>query len=300
MPPRDHWREFPRELTSIDEVPDVLRDALGSRLPPPDRIVYSFLIPQPRSFWDWFRDNPPRNTVFILTADERVLIAREGVREADVTECALGNVISMDVGTILLNSWLTLAYATQGGVEEIRLEYGTIFERSFRKAVLWMRAVSAPDPLLPPQHVWRMPGEECIRSLPIKFNNAARNYWLSGETALDACFIAPISTQERGFGWRRRTIPPAAIVVSDHGTLVIKEQSATGPGRWGQTWHFCPLTRIQSIRIEQEHLLPHLRIQLALAEGGPIRDLWVPFGEGERQEVERVVAHLQREGMVTK
>lgn len=299
---RDHWREFARELASVDEIPPALREALGPHLPAHEDTIHLFLIPQPRGFWDWFRDNPPRNSVFILSQDHRITVASERSDGVDLSSCAVDNVMAMEVGTVLLNSWVTLTHSEAGHSDQVRLEYGTVFERTFRSAVLWMRAMNVPDPQLPPRHLWRMPGEEYVQALPLKFNNAARNYWLDGETAVDACFVAPLTV--RGPVLRRIHLAystATAVVLSDFELLIIKEAGSNGPGRWGQTWHFCPLSKIKAMEITASEPYPQLRVRLAhnaslgrLDSEKSLAEIAVPFPPEQRAEMDRILSRTLR------
>ncbi len=295
---RDHWREFPRELNSIDEVPPHLRRDIGPDLDLKQDVIHTYLIPQPRGFWDWFHDAPPRNDIFLLKPNE-IIIARERADDGVLIEqCALKDVISVEVGTVLLNSWLNLTVANSHSTHEYRVEYGTIFERQFRDSILWLRALTGKGTTTPPRHLWRMPGEECIRSLPIKFNNAARNYWLEGESALATCFVPPIFAPHRVFARLRHNYSRAtAIVVSDCEVSVITEQAMSGSGRWGQSWHFCPLKRLSRMEVVPKEPYPELHISLCVDATAPTSrpscDLFVPFEPAQRSEIDRLLAVIE-------
>ena len=294
---RDHWREFPRELSSIEEIPAVLRDPPSAHLAAPESLIHVYLVPQPRGFSDWFHDAPPRNTVFLLGPDQVVIARERPDGGARVESCALQNVIAMEVGTILLNSWLNLTVADSHATQEYRLEYGTIFERTFRDSILWLRTLTGDGRPTPPHHQWRMPGEERIKTLPIKFNNATRNYWLDGESVLATCFIKPLSVSGRVIKRLRRTFSCAtALVVSDREVCVITEQAMSGAGRWGQSWRFCPLSKIATLEIVDGQPFPHLLLSLcaksaqAVDDQGahPRCDISVPFDPDQESEI----AHL--------
>jgi hypothetical protein len=294
---RDHWREFPRELNSIEEIPTVLRAAPYAHLTTPQSLIHLYLVPQPRGFWEWFHDAPPRNTVFLLGPDKIVIARERPDGSAGVESCALQDVIAVEVGTILLNSWLNLTVADSHLTQEFRLEYGTIFERTFRDSILWLRMLTGEDQPAPPHHQWRMPGEEHIKTLPIKFNNAARNYWLDGESAVATCFVRPLSVPGRVIRRLQRSYSCAtALVVSNREVCVITEQAMSGAGRWGQSWRFCPLAKIVTLQIVDGQPFPHLLLSLCAdsAQGmdgqgaGPLCNISVPFDPVQRSEI----AHL--------
>jgi hypothetical protein len=296
---RDHWREFPHEIGSVDEVPAPLRGELSSHLAPHEDPIHMYLIPQPRSFWDWFHDAPPRNNVFLLKSDE-IVIARENQDGGAVVEqCALRDVLAVEVGTILLNSWLIVTAANSHTTRSHRLEYGTIFERSFRDSILWLRALTGERATTPPRHLWRMPGEEHIKALPIKFNNAARSYWLDGESALATCFVPALYLPGRIFARLRRNFSCAtAIVVSDREVCVITEQAMSGAGRWGQSWRFCPLAKIAALEVVNAAMYPELHVSLctdaAEAVDRPRCDLNVPFDPAQRSEIDNLIVLIKR------
>ena len=298
---RDHWREFPRELGSIDEIPAGLRESLDPYLIPQEDLIHTYLIPQPRGFWDWFHDAPPKNSVFVLTPNE-VAIARERPDgSVGVEHCSMNDLLSVEVGTILLTSWLKLTVADSEATEEFRLEYGTVFERSFRDSILWLRALTGQACETPPRHQWRMPGEDFIKSLPIKFNNAARSYWIEGERALTTCFINPLSVPVRFFSrFRRNYACATAIVVSDRDVCVITEQAMSGAGRWGQSWRFCPLCKIADIAVVEAEPFPRLHLSLCVARertattaSRPRCEVDVPFDPAQRGEIEALIALVE-------
>jgi hypothetical protein len=295
---RDHWREFPRELSSIEEIPAVLRTPLETHLATMESLIHLYLVPQPRGFWEWLHDAPPRNTVFLLRSDQIVIARERPDGSAGVESFALRNVIAVEVGTILLNSWLNLTVADSHTTQEHRLEYGTIFERTFRDSILWLRMLTGEGSPTTPHHQWRMPGEEHIKALPIKFNNAARNYWLDGESVLATCFVKPLSVPGRVIKRLQHNCSCAtALVVSDREVCVITEQAMSGAGRWGQSWRFCPLSKITTLEIVDGQPFPHLLLSLcadspqAIGDQGarPLCDICVPFDPDQRSEIARLI-----------
>jgi len=171
--PRDHWREFPRELDSFEQLPRKILTPLRSHLPSEDQVIRLYLIPQQRGFWEWFHDAPPRNSVFCLTSAEILIAREERDKIVGVEHFKIEDVLAFQVGTVLLRSWLKLTVLHQGETEDITLPFGTVFGRQFRDAILWLRALTQTGYEVP-RHAPRMPGEEHIKALPLKFNNAAR------------------------------------------------------------------------------------------------------------------------------
>jgi hypothetical protein len=301
--PRDHWREFPRELDSFEQLPGDILTPLRSHLPSEDQVIRLYLIPQQRGFWDWFHDAPPRNTVFCLTSAE-ILIAREDRdKSVGVEHFKVKDVLAFQVGTVLLRSWLKMTLLRQGETEDILLSYGTVFGRQFRDAILWLRALIQTDHE-EPQHAWRMPGEGHIKALPLKFNNAARAYWLAGESALASCFIEPLTTSPPIFRLLRRSYADAtAIVLSDQAICVISEQGRSGAGKWGQVWHFCSLDHIADADIIEEDEFPEVRLRLATLPSHRTHHarpkqrndatLRIPFDPQQRSDIERMLLTLE-------
>lgn len=308
---RDHWREFAREIQSYDEIPESHLQVMTPILPSLDQVLHMYIIPQQRGFWEWFNDAPPRNSLFVLSRKE-VIVAKETRSGIDVQRCELKDLITFEVGTILLNSWIKLIAANTHALHRINLEYSTVFERDFRHSILWLRTLcdQAQDT---PRHAWKMPGEEHIRALPLKFNNAARNYWLQGESALGTCFIKPLTIPMPLYRRMQRTYAAAtALVVSTYELCVIAEQGLSYSGRWGQTWHFCSLKQISGLEIIDQKPFPKLQVSLTRApwqegeEGtasSPIQEaLDIPFDSAQRAEIEniiRTVKELQKAALST-
>ena len=301
--PRDHWREFPRELESFEQLPGNILTTLKSHLPSEDQVIRLYLIPQQRGFWDWFHDAPPRNSVFCLTSAEIFIAREERDKTFGVEHFKIEDVLAFQVGTVLLRSWLKMTVLHHGETEDIILSYGTVFGRQFRDAILWLRALTQTDHE-EPRHAWRMPGEGHIRALPLKFNNAARAYWLAGESALASCFIEPLTTSPPIFRFLRRSYADAtAIVLSDQAICVISEQGRSGAGKWGQVWHFCPLDHIADADIIELDVFPELRLRLATlpsqcthhAHSKPGNDviLRIPFDPQQRPDIERMLLMLE-------
>ena len=300
---RDHWREFPREIDSLEKVVPPVERFIQTRIASEAKIIHLYVIPQTRGFWDWFHDAPPRSNFFCLTRKE-VLIAQEQQDASYTFEvCPIADILAFEVGTVLLKSWITFATIAEGEIRRTTLNYGTTFSRQFRDSILWLRALTQLRDR-PPVHAWRMPGEEHISALPLKFNNAARNYWLDGETALASCFIAPV-TQPRRLLDRLR-VPSAtatAIVVSDEEVCIIEEQGHSATGRWGQIWRFFPLDRIAGSDVSPEERFPAVRLQLRHAASPPLGaapdprslDIRIPFQPSQQPEIDRVlrVMHAQ-------
>jgi len=302
---RDHWREFPQVLNSIEQIPSAIRAALGLDLPKEAHIIHIYLIPQQRGFWEWFRDEAPRTDVFVLTSQE-ILIGQEN-QDKTITAARfkIEDIVTFEVGTILLRSWIKFKLAGNCPTKEITLEFETIFQRQFRHSILWLRHLLSHSSQSP-EHAWRMNGEEHIKSLPLKFNNAARNYWLLGESALASCFIRP-STQRQPMYKRlfQTEIHSAAIVVSNEQVCVINEQGGSSTSRWGQIWHFYSHDRIATCNImemEKKHLW-ELRFSLKqpLSNSGPsslksspeFADMAITFAPQQLSEVKHILRVIE-------
>jgi len=301
--PRDHWREFPRELDSFEQLPRKILTPLRSHLPSEDEVIHLYLIPQQRGFWEWFHDAPPRDSVFCLTSAETLIAREEHDKTVSIEHFKIEDVLTFQVGTVLLRSWLKLTLLHQGETKDITLQYGTVFGRQFRDAILWLRALIRMGYEVP-RHAWRMPGEEHIKALPLKFNNAARAYWLTGESALASCFINPLTTSPPICRLLRRTYANAtAIVLSDQGICVIKEQGRSGAGKWGQVWHFCSLDHIADADIIELEEFPELRLRLdTLPSRGTHHScqnqrsdvtLRIPFDPQQRSDIEHILPILE-------
>ena len=296
---RDHWREFPRELDAPEQLPPPMLRILQEHISNENEIIHLYLIPQPRGFWDWFHDAPPRNSIFCLTP-QLILIAREEPTGAHSTEvCLIEDILAFEIGTVLLRSWITLSVRSREIMRKITLQYGTVFSRQFRDSILWLRALLQPGNQ-PPRHAWRMPGEEHISALPLKFNNAARSFWLDGEIALASCFISPLTRSMRIINRLQRPYSNAtAIVVSNEEVCVIEEQTQSATGRWGQTWHFFSLGHISSSETITGERFPAVHFQLCdggalsrptTATGNPVLDVQIPFAPNQQHDIDRVLA----------
>lgn len=120
--PRDHWREFPRELDSFKQLPGKILTPLRSHLPSEDQVIHLYLIPHQRGFWEWFHD-APRDSAFCLTSAEILIAREERDKTVGVEHFKIEDVLTFQVGTVLLRSWLKLTLLHQGETEDIFSAY---------------------------------------------------------------------------------------------------------------------------------------------------------------------------------
>ncbi len=270
-------RSWAKLLESYDEVPDVYHDFLKTL--PGGALPYMVLTPTYEGFIS------RTNERLLCGFDDKVFIA-EKERDGVTSTCySFEDINYVEVGTILLKSWIKISgVAGHGVLTSSTLRFNSVTEYMFapllkriRPAVLDAGGVDLSS---------ERAKFEYLQKLNFKFMNYGRRSVLPGEKVLQTLLQPAIRVRifrllDVPFF---RTISPAHItILTDKELITIQDE---GTKLWekaveyGGIWKYIPLNRIIAVSLAQreDNLLV---LSIHLCAGDRIQALFAPSNERE-------------------
>ena len=157
---RLRWHASP--VASLDDLPPSVKAALVEQLKPGETIRQIISAPRQRVLgpdvagwrrwlaavlpWDWTPD-----WTLVVTGSQ--LLAAAGTsadEEPVVTATPISDLLSLELGTILLFSWFEWSWVVAGRPERTRIYFNTVSDRLFWDVLLFLRRSLITDADLPP------------------------------------------------------------------------------------------------------------------------------------------------------
>jgi hypothetical protein len=277
---------FARTLGSLDELDPPARAALAEHLGRGETVRRVVVAPRQKLLgagpgWRrWLTILLPweltPDWVLVLT-DECLLaasFARSGAAPA-VTLTPIADIVSLELGTILLRSWLEWTCAGQDCMNRTRIHFNTVSYWLFRQLLgdvchdLAGRAGIEPVPN--DRHL------EYLAGLPFKFMNIIRHDLLLPGEQVQAAIYRPAIWEQRGLFRRQRTAS-AVLLLTNYHFLIAEEDLSESRNGYGLINRFYPRRRIRSAALEQaaDGLWLNLALETRGAGQEVVRTLFEP------------------------
>ncbi len=188
-------------------------------------------------------------SVLVLTAD-RLLTATllEGDVAPPVTVTPLADLLRLELGTILLFSWIEWSWASAQALAVHRVYFNTVGERLFWGLMTAIRRTISAQSDLPAQ-----PGQskdEAFAALPFKFANIVPNRLMLPDEQVQAMVFQPTIWQRRFGLFKRRRGPATTVVLSPEHLLVAQEDAPAAGAAYGMIARYCPRSRLAAMTLE--------------------------------------------------
>ncbi len=236
--------------------------------------------------WDW----TPDWTLVVTHA--RLLAAASTSADAEpiVTSTPIADLLSFELGTILLFSWFDWTWANEGRLERQRIYFNTVSDRLFWDTLAFLRRSLIADADLPPPQGGR--GLERLANLPYKFKNLIPHRLLLPDEEIQALVYRPdIWTARRG-PFRRKRAPALALALTNYHLVITQEDTGAGSANYGLITRYYPHDRIGAITLERTD--SDLWLKVTLAHEGTEEPLRVLFEPAAGQSLREVVAKLEK------
>ena len=236
-----------RVVESCDQLPVAFRDCFAALFPGAEqRFPYTVLTPSHEGFLN--RLSP--KLISIQGADIYVL-ERTGVR-VDSTCYPLRGITYLEIGTVLLKSWITLRGAAAGGVHSTtRLEFNTVNDLLFQPFVDQIRCAPRSEAQVDLDR--ERAKFDYLGPLHYKFMNYARRSLAPGESVRGCWVQAEVRRpvlRVLGKAFYRTVILSHLSILTDRELILIQDVDDPPAGsratRYGGIWRFIPLDRIAS------------------------------------------------------
>lgn len=263
-------------VAAVDDLPPAVGAAIKQHLTDPD-IEMIIVIPpqdytvsssQPAHWWqqvlpfNW-RHTPQRTLAF--GGDKIVVVETLPDSAIKTILIPLDSLIYAEFSIILLYAYVEFAWAQDGQVEKLKIEFHAVGDKAIQRVLEWARTQIA-------KHIPRADTGQPGVGLPFKFKNYLKYSLLPGERVLEAVYQPAI---RRGEGWFQPDFSPnRAVAVTQYHLIVLEEELQRGLlGRirsqnrvnYGIILRYCPLRGLRSTSLDREDELTWLRLRLGLA-----------------------------------
>jgi hypothetical protein len=279
---------FARPIASPDDLAPIWRAALNTGLRPGEQPLWMVFAPyqavlsqkrpaQHDLSWEFSPD-----WLLVLTP-ERLLLLRVSTPNspAQVVALDLASILSLQQGTILLYSWLTVTWAAPGTLRQERIVYNAVGEPCFSRLVGLIRARLA-DHLPGPEQDNRA----MLAALPYKFKNLIpHRMLLPGETVRQVIYRPALWKKMLGI-FRTMTAPRLVMTLTDDYLLLAEEDCTGTEGSYGFIATWLPLAKVDHTALQP--VRNGLEWQIALEWQGICHELKVTFPAIAEAELDKL------------
>ncbi len=250
---------FAYPIASIAALDPAVQAALAPHLAAEDpvrQMIYSpalFNLPRGRKFGPEVRipAGEPPASVLALTG-ERLLAVTLLKPPADpsVVVTPLADLLRVELGQILLFSWLEWSWASAGQLAMHCVFFNTVGETLFWGLATAMRQGAMEGADLPPQT--GRPKEEAFLDLPYKFENLVPNKLMLPDERVQAVVFQPAIWKRRWLVFKRRRGPAVTVMLSPEHLLLAHEDSPPAGAAYGMIARYCPRARLSALAVESD------------------------------------------------
>jgi hypothetical protein len=180
----------------------------------------------------------------------------------ELVTAPFSSLVSIEMGKILLFSWLEWAWAETGQVQRSRVYFNTVSEDYFARLVnqilLYISGTGHPETGCKNHNLF------ALGNLPFKFMSFARSSLLPGE-AIEAYYFRPAIPEQYDRWFTRRIAPPALFLFTDRHLLWLEEDMTYLNGTYGLITRWIPRWAARQIESQPEGKYAQLLLHTGLA-----------------------------------
>lgn len=249
---------FAYPVPTIADLPAAVQAALTPHLAPGEPIRQMIYSPGPQGMPRGRKYGPGLRTVqrqapatVLVLTEGRLLTATllEGEATPPVTVTPLADLLRLELGTILLFSWIEWSWVNAQALEVHRVYFNTVGERLFWGLMTAIRrTVSArSDPPVQPGQS----KDEAFAALPFKFANIVPNRLMLPDERVQAMVFQPTIWRRRFGLFKRRRGPATTVVLSPEHLILAQEDAPAAGAAYGMIARYCSRSRLASLTLEQ-------------------------------------------------
>ncbi len=265
---------FATPVARIEDLAPAVCAALQARLLPGEvarQIVFAPRQDRPakqRSLKErvsgWFSWQQTPQWVLALT-EERLLVAiiDDPSRPPEVSVAPLADLLWLELGTILLYSWLAWSWADAGQPRQERVYFNTVRDNLFWAMLDAMRRTIIAQADRPQPE-----GERDYLSfvgLPFKFRNLIPLRLLFPGEQAEVLVYQPAIWRRRLGVFRQQRAPTTVVTLTPQHLLVAQDDLTNIRAAYGLIARYCPRDRVRGIALERTGSDLWLRITLAVS-----------------------------------
>jgi hypothetical protein len=289
-PAQESMLSWARRIVSFDEVPEVYKDFFKTLPDNGDEFPYTVLTPSYRV--GFLRRTNPK---LVCSSEEKIYVLERRGDELACTCYPLEDISCVEVGSILLKSWIKIRGVTSdGALTSTWFECSLVTTRLFDPLVRKVRG--AANNFEDKDRHQELAKFNYLANLNFKFMNYARQSIMPGEKVIDTLLQPEIHVQVfrlLGRSFVRITCPAHISVLTDQELIIIRDEEdglAWREGiRYGGIWDYIPLKKIMRISLAERED-DTLCLSIHLPQDDHIDCL---FSTSNRHAVELFLSHLE-------
>lgn len=237
-------------IDSYETVPSVYRNFFETQPTDNRHFPYTLLAPS------LLKPGHKTTEKLICDSNGAIHILEHNGGQVITTSYPYQTVCTVEVGSILLSSWLTVGGITSTGMESTStIDFNTASARYFTSFLNKLR----PTPGGNDENKLKVEKDkfDYLSNANFKLMNFARSSLTGGETVLQILFQPEIKEPIWPFPGRifQRTITPAHLIILTNRELILIQDGAPGRKtqgpRYGGVWQYIPLHGIKSITLSE-------------------------------------------------
>jgi hypothetical protein len=267
---RQTMSSWSRVIETTDAIPEAFRAVVTPQLQSLAEFPHMVLAPPLDKF---LRRTAPK---LVFESHETLHIFEQTSREVTHKSFPYRDLALVEVGVILLNSWIRLCgLSSEGKMEQAIIEYNTASERHYAPFVTKMRP-RVNENINPKIEQAKF---DFLAQLDFKFMNYGRASLVPGEKVLQVIFEPEINETVWHFlGWKiQRAVSMAQLtILTDQELILIRDDERVKKikgKRYGGVWQYIPRNAIHSAVITPQNQ-DRYALTLQLASGDSIQSLY--------------------------
>jgi hypothetical protein len=208
----------------------------------------------------------------LVILPDRIYIAEKYKKQITTTCFLFQDIHYIEVGTVLLHSWLAINGNAEGKPVMITVEYNTVVEILFKPIIEKIRfAIHQLDQsdFAKTQFIKEKSKFDVLLKLNFKYMNYGKRSLLPGEQIQQ--FILQPDIRVKFLKYFQRTLSFTHLtILTDHELIIIRdEDSFVMPQRvrYGGIWRYIPLHKVLKVTIENDVENDLLKLKILLPEG---------------------------------
>jgi hypothetical protein len=296
---RLRWHASP--IASLEDLPPLIKSALEAELRPDEMVRQIISAPRQHVLgtsvvgwrrrlgivlpWDWTPD-----WVLLVTGKRLIAAATASLDEPPtITSAPIADLLSFELGTILLFSWFEWTWGVQGRLERQRIYFNTVSDRLFWDALIFLRRSLIADTDLPHPEGGR--GLERLAELPYKFKNLIPHRLLLPDEEIQALVYRPEIWTIRMGPFRRKRAPSLALALTNYHLVITQEDTGAGSAHYGLITRYCPRGRVAEAAVTRTG--DDIWLGVTLGQGGAEEALRVLFEPAAEPGLRELAAKLE-------
>jgi hypothetical protein len=201
--------------------------------------------------------------IILLHTNQRMLVTEilEG-RRLKVTTTPLREIITLQLGSVLLFSWFEWSWASSREQKTYRVYFNTVSDRIFRELQQCLSSMLTQRESL--KNIQGNQGLHYLEDLPYKFKNIIPLRLLLPGEEIQSIVYRPGFWERRVVLFKRQISPATALILTDRQVLVVEEEIVGAEGHHGVITRYIPRHALSQAVLEQqaEGLLLRLLFQV--------------------------------------